>query len=81
MKKCFSEIGIGNSSFLSTEVEEENNEYRIPKFIFPNKITGIYFRFWLFKNIFILSSNYGIEIKKKDRNKFKILFGISGESV
>lgn len=81
MKKVFAEIGIGNDSFLSTEFEEGDKEYRIMKFVFPQKITGIYFRFWLFKNVFILSSNRGIEIKKKDRNKFKLLFGISGESV
>ncbi|MEK7568701.1 MAG: DUF3977 family protein [Patescibacteria group bacterium] len=80
MKKIFAEIGIGNNTFLSTEFEEGNNEYRIPKFIFPSKITGFYFRFWLFKNVLILSSNYGIEIKKKDKNKLKILFGISGKN-
>lgn len=80
MKKVFAEIGVGNDAFLSTEFEEENNEYRVSKFIFPNTINGFYFRFWLFKNVFILSSNHGFEIQKKDKNRLKILFGISGES-
>lgn len=80
MKKVFAEIGIGNDTFLSTEFEEENSEYRISKFVLPNKITGFYFRFWLFKKVFILSSNKGFEIVKKNRNKLKILFGISGKN-
>lgn len=81
MKKVFAEIGFGNETFISTEFEEKNSEYRIPKFIFPNKITGLYFRFWVFKNVFILSSDQGFKINKKDRNKLKILFGISGENI
>lgn len=81
MKKVFAEIGIGNDSFLSTEIEEGSDEYRIPKFVFPKKVTGFYFRFWLFKNVLILSSDHGVEVKKKDRNKLKILFGISGDDV
>ena len=47
MKKVFAEIGFGNESFLSTEIEE-----------------GV---------------GYGFEIKHKDKNKLKILFGISGK--
>lgn len=79
MKKVFAEIGIGNSSFLSTEFEEGDNEYRIPRFILPCRIVGFYFRFWFLKKVFILSTNHGFEIMNKDRNKLKILFGISGE--
>lgn len=81
MKKIFAEIGIGNKTFFSTEIEEGENEYRVPRFVFPSKIKEFYFRFWLFKNVFILSSNYRFEIKKKDRNKLKILLGISGENI
>ena len=79
MKKVFAEIGFGNDAFLSTEFEEGDTEYRIPKFILPNRINGFYFRFWIFKKVFILSSNHGFEIKKKGKNKFKILFGVSGK--
>ena len=80
MKKVFAEIGLGNDTFLSTEFEEVDSEYRVPKFVIPNKIQGYYFRIWIFKNVFILSTNEGFETNKKDRNKLKILFGISGEN-
>lgn len=82
MKKVFIEIGIGNGAFFSTEFEEGNNEYRVSKFVLPDKITGFYFRFWLFKKVFILSSNQGFKTSKKAKNKLKILFGISsGENI
>jgi len=79
MKKIFAEIGIGNKTLLSTEIEEGEKEYRIKGFILPEKIKSIYFRFWLFKKVFIISYPNGLEIKNKDRNKFKILFGVAGE--
>ena len=44
MKKIFAEIGFGNDTFLSTEIEEANNEYRIPKLILPKKIDGFYLK-------------------------------------
>ena len=78
-KKVYAEIGFGNDTFLSTEFETGDEEYRVPKFVMPGKITSYYFRFWIFKTVFILSTNNGFEITKKDRNKLKILFGIGGE--
>lgn len=81
MKKVFAEIGFGNDTFLSTEFEEGNNEYRVPKFVIPSKIHGYYFRVWIFKNVWVLSTNNGFGANKKDRNKLKVLFGISGENL
>lgn len=78
MKKVYAEIGFGNDSFLSTEIEEGDSEYRIAKFVLPKKIEGIYFRIWIFKKVFVLSTNKGFSIKVKDRNKLKIIFGVSG---
>lgn len=84
MKRVFAEIGFGNETFLSTEFEEgeglEKREYRVSKFVRPEKIAGYYLRFWIFKRVFILSTDDGFATTKKDRNKLKILFGISGES-
>lgn len=80
MKKVFAEIGIGNDTFFSTEYEEGDSEYRVPRFIIPEKFTGIYVRFWLFKKVLIISTKNGIEVVKKDRNKFKLLFGVRGEN-
>ncbi len=79
MKRIFAEIGLGNETFLSTEVEEGTSEYRTPGFHLPNKITEVYFRFWIFKKVFIISTNSGFKIKNKDRNKLKIIFGVGGE--
>lgn len=79
MKKVYSEIGLGNDTFLSTEIEEGESEYRVPKFLRPPKIIGFYFRFWIFKKVFIFSTYNGFETRIKDRNKLKILFGMTGE--
>lgn len=80
MKKVFAEIGFGNKTFLSTEIEEGNKEYRISKFIKPNIVNDYYFRVWLGKKNFIISTKDGIKIKNKKQNKIKIIFGIGGES-
>jgi len=80
MEKVFAEVGLGNDTFLSTEIENNDREYRLPKFVKPKIITGYYLRFWIFKRVFILSTNSSFEITKKDRNKLKILFGISGNN-
>lgn len=80
MERIYAEIGFGNDSFLSTEIEKENTEYRISKFIKPKKITEYYFRVWIFKTVFILSTKDGFKVRNKDKNKFKILFGIGGEN-
>ena len=80
MKNVYAEIGFGNDTFFSTEIEEGTHEYRVPRFIKPQKVLGCYIRIWLFKTVFSISTNRGFGIKKKDRNKLKIIFGISGES-
>lgn len=79
MKKIFAEIGIGNDTFVSTEIEEGDEEYRIPRWMIPSVVKGVYLRIWLFKTVFIFSTNHGFEIKQKSKHKFKLLFGISGE--
>ena len=78
IKKVYAEIGFGNDSFLSTEVEEGEKEYRIPKLIIPKKINEFYLRFWVFKKVLIISTIDGVKIKNKNKNKLKILFGIGG---
>lgn len=80
MKKIFSEIGFGNDTFLSTEIEINDTEYRISNFIKPKIINDYYIRVWIFKTVFILSTNSGFKITQKNKNKLKILFGISGTS-
>lgn len=77
-EKVFVEIGFGNNSFFSTEIEKGRKEYRVNKLMRPKKINGIYLRFWVFKTVFCISSYDGLTFKKKNKNKFKILFGIEG---
>jgi len=79
-KDIFAEVGFGNETFLSTEVEQGDDEYRIKGFILPEKIKGIYLRFYIGRRNIILSLRNGLVIKKKDKSKFKILFGVYGVS-
>jgi len=41
------------------------------------KIKQIYFRIWILKRVFILSSREGFKTDKKERNNFKFVLGIS----
>lgn len=81
--QIFTEIGIDfdNNKYglgISTEFEEENGkEFRKPGFV-KMKISGIYFRLWILKRVLIISSKNGLEIKSKNRNNFKLVFGARG---
>ncbi len=77
--KIFAEIGYGNPNFLSTEIEKGEQEKRVSRFVIPPKIEGIYFRFWVGKRVLVLSTKNGFSLKKKDRVKLKILFGVEGK--
>ena len=79
MKKIYAEIGFGNDTFFNTEFEEGESEYRVPKFVMPNKIDECYVRIWIKKTVYVLSSKKGFRTVSKDRNKFKLLFGLGGE--
>ena len=78
MIKIFSEFGIGNSAICSTEIELGQRERRVSKFIIPPKIEGFYIRIWIGKTVFAISTNRLFNYSKKDRVKFKMLFGIEG---
>lgn len=80
MEKIFAEAGIGNKTFFSTEIEKDGEERRVLGFIKPETINDYYLRIWIFKIIFILSTDSRFKIIIRDKNKFKILFGISGNN-
>ncbi len=80
MKKVFSEIGFGNSSFFSTEFEKGKKEVRVKKFILPEKIKEFYFRIWVARRVLVISFFQGISFKKRENAKFKFLIGVGGES-
>ena len=77
--KIYAELGIGNSSFFSTEVERGELELRVSKFIIPPKIDGIYIRIWMYKYVVAFSTNRFVNWQRKSKIKFKCLFGIEGE--
>jgi hypothetical protein len=81
MQKVYAEVGFGNDTFCSTEVEEGDTEYRIPKFVRPAKVTEYYLRLWIGRRVLILSTRDWFKIQKKDKAKLKILIGIGGEGL
>ena len=77
--RFFTEIGIGNPTFINTETEYPNGkEIRTPGFI-RMKVIGLYFRLWIKRKVIIISSVEGFKIQEKNRNNFKLLFGIIGK--
>jgi len=76
--KIFAEIGFGNISFCSTEIETKRFEHRVKKFIIPPKIDGVYLRVWIGTRVYAISSNRLFNTTKKDRTNFKFIFGIEG---
>lgn len=83
MKQIFTEIGIDpdNNKYLfgiSSEIEnEDGTEIRKSGFM-KMKLRGFYFRIWILKFVFGFGIPSGFVLKKKNRNNFKILFGLNG---
>jgi len=73
----FVELGFGNTWLLRTETElEDGTEFEEKGIIGPLKIHSIYIRVWLFKTVFVLDIREGVKRVKKNRNKFKLIFGV-----
>ncbi len=80
MKKAFTEIGWGNPSFISTEIEYPNgSEIRQRGFVKFKKMNALYARCWIGKKVFVIDSEQGFNIRQKNRRTFKFVFGVSGE--
>lgn len=77
LHRIHNEIGIGNASFINCEIEEGENEHRVPYWV-PLNCNEIYFRLWIGKKVFILSSKNGFHMQKKSKSRFKCLVGFSG---
>jgi len=78
MKHIYAEMGVGNGSFFSTEIEEGTKEYRMNRLMFPRRLEEIYLRLWVFRLVFILSFFKGIFVQKKPHSRFKLLVGLGG---
>ena len=79
MHRTYAEIGIGNGSIVSTEIETEHGEVRVPRFVAPRHVDDVYLRFWIGRRVLILSTKNGIKVTRKDSRNFKLLFGLGGQ--
>ncbi|OPZ79007.1 MAG: hypothetical protein BWY78_00286 [Alphaproteobacteria bacterium ADurb.Bin438] len=87
MQKIYKEYGLDfdNNRYgfgKSTEIEnEDGSEYRTKDDIEIRGKKRYYLRIWILKYVFAISFNDNkmFEFKEKNRNNFKIVFGIAGE--
>jgi hypothetical protein len=76
--KIFTEIGIGNDTFINTETEYPNGKEERTSGFVKMKLKAIYLRIWIGKRVLIIASNEGFKLTKKSKNKFKFLLGFEG---
>lgn len=75
----YTEIGIGNPTFINTEIEyPDGTETRQPGFVKFEKTKSLYMRLWVGKKVYSLSSNEGFTTRQKNRKAFKLLLGVWG---
>ena len=75
--KIYSEIGYGNDTFVSSEIEyDDGTEVRVKGFLVKS-VTEVYFRLWVKKTVFIYSSREGFKTVFKSKNKFKLIIGFA----
>ena len=71
----YSEVGIGNNSLFSTEIESNGLEYRVKGWI-VGRVISWYVRIWIGNKVLILDSIEGIKIGNKERKLVKFLIGV-----
>lgn len=73
----FIEFGIGNRWLVRTETElTDGTEYEEKGIVGPIQFQSAYIRVWIWKTVLILDLKEGVKLKKKNRNEFKVIFGI-----
>ncbi len=73
----FIEFGIGNTWIIRTETElEDGTEYEEKGIKGPIKFHSLYLRIWIGKTVLIADLKEGFKRQKKNRNQFKVIFGI-----
>lgn len=79
MKK-YIEFGLGNKWLVRTEIEKEDGTEKEVKGIqLPIQIYSIYVRIWIGKRVIIVDTKEGLKTNKKNTNRIKLIFGISGK--
>lgn len=63
---------------MRTETElADGTEYEEKGIVRPVRFHSVYIRVWIRKTVWILDLKEGFKRAKKNRNEFKIIFGIS----
>lgn len=75
--KIFTEFGIGNASFINTEVEIGDRERRVRGCI-RMRLRAVYGRVWIGQKVYLVSTNKGFQIIQKNRKTFKLILGFEG---
>ena len=75
--RIFTEIGFGNASFISTEIEKGTRERRVRGCVRMH-VQGVYLRLWVGRRVWIISTRQGYETRTKSRSTFKFLLGVEG---
>jgi hypothetical protein len=70
------EFGLGNESFVNSEIE---NEVRQKGIVRIKNLKDVYVRIWIKKKVLVLSLKDGIKIVDKGRVNLKLIFGVKGE--
>jgi len=70
----YAEIGIGNGSFLSTEVEVGQRERRV-KGLIIRRLVSVYLRVWIGKRVLILDTREGLKTSRKSKVGRKLVVG------
>ena len=79
--RVFTEVGFGNPTFISTEIEyEDGREERVPGRV-PMKRAGFYMRLRIGTRHWAWDTKDGYAFKRRPRAAFKVLFGWYGDRV
>jgi hypothetical protein len=71
----YCEIGIGNPSIFSTEIESSRREIRIKGVRFSSlRVRTIYLRIWVGRRVAVIDWR-GLSIRSKSRRSFKVVLG------
>ena len=75
--RIFTEFGIGNGSFASTEIEfADGTEFRFNSSCFLTDFCHPYLRIWIGRRVLVLDRS-GISTHAKHRAAFKVLVGFA----
>ncbi|MFF2017298.1 DUF3977 family protein [Paenibacillus sp. NPDC058177] len=71
------EFGIGNKWLIRTETElSDGTEVEEKGIAGPIRFQSVYLRIWIRKTVLILDLKQGFKVSRKQRNAFKVIFGI-----